>query len=307
MPRAIILYEIDPSFGPNIIAEYYLKQDDKISSSILKEFSEKHDKKQLIEITIREGDHRYFSKKINAETLEKNNLYLSFILQEGEDLVSLKSIFANVEETVIKNFADDKSKMNQILNNAVHSILSLMEKLKEPKIIKETINDRTKNMLDDGKLSEARELIDLGEEIPKKLAAEVKLAGDLLNQEFYKKAKKSFLKAAELAELVQEKEIASFLKNKGEQVGFFPDLIKEREILYKEIDKILNNLDINQFHTYDSFAEPIDRLIEISLTFEEHDLVDNLTQLKTNTQRASKLAIELDGIDERIRELLKKI
>ncbi|MFX1551597.1 MAG: hypothetical protein ACFFB9_14705 [Promethearchaeota archaeon] len=307
MPRAIILYEIDPSFGPNIIAEYYLKQDDKISSSILKEFSEKHDKKQLIEITIREGDHRYFSKKINAETLEKNNLYLSFILQEGEDLVSLKSIFANVEETVIKNFADDKSKMNQILNNAVHSILSLMEKLKEPKIIKETINDRTKNMLDDGKLSEARELIDLGEEIPKKLAAEVKLAEDLLNQEFYKKAKKSFLKAAELAELVQEKEIASFLKNKGEQVGFFPDLIKEREILYKEIDKILNNLDINQFHTYDSFAEPIDRLIEISLTFEEHDLVDNLTQLKTNTQRASKLAIELDGIDERIRELLKKI
>ncbi|MFX0039632.1 MAG: hypothetical protein ACFFAB_09885 [Candidatus Heimdallarchaeota archaeon] len=307
MPRAIILYEIDPSFGPNIIAEYYLKQDDKISSSILKEFSEKHDKKQLIEITIREGDHRYFSKKINAETLEKNNLYLSFILQEGEDLVSLKSIFANVEETVIKNFADDKSKMNQILNNAVHSILSLMEKLKEPKIIKETINDRTKNMLDDGKLSEARELIDLGEEIPKKLATEVKLAEDLLNQEFYKKAKKSFLKAAELAELVQEKEIASFLKNKGEQVGFFPDLIKEREILYKEIDKILNNLDINQFHTYDSFAEPIDRLIEISLTFEEHDLVDNLTQLKTNTQRASKLAIELDGIDERIRELLKKI
>jgi len=44
MPRAIILYEIDKSFGPNILAEYYLKQDDKISPEILKEFSEKHDK-----------------------------------------------------------------------------------------------------------------------------------------------------------------------------------------------------------------------------------------------------------------------
>jgi hypothetical protein len=307
MPRAIILYEIDPSFGPNIIAEYYLKQDDKISSSILKEFSEKHDKKKLIEITIREGDNRYFSKRINAESIEKDNLYLSFILQEGEDLVSLKSIFANVEEIVIQNFTDDKSKMNQILNNTIHSILSLMEKLKEPKIIKETINDRTKDLLDDGKLSEARELIDLGEEIPEKLAAEVKLAEDLLNQEFYKKAKKSFLKAAELAELIQEKEIASFLENKGEQVGFFPDLMKEREILYKEIDKILNNLEVNQFHIYDSFSEPIDRLIEISLTFEEHELVDILTKLKSNTQRASKLAIELDGIDEKVRELLKKI
>ncbi len=307
MPRALILYEIDPSFGPNIIAEYYLKQDDKISPSILKEFTEKHDKKQLSDITIREGDNRYFSKKINTESLEKENLYLSFILQEGEDLVSLKSIFANVEENIIQNYSSDKTKMAQILNNSINSILSLMEKLQEPKIIKETINERTKKMLDDGKLSEARELIDLGEEIPEKLAAEVRLAEDLLNQGFYRKAKKGFLKAAELAELIQEDEIASFLENKGEQVGFFPDLIKERENLYKEIDKIITNLEVNQLHIYDNFAEPIDRLIEISLTFEEHELVDILTTLRSNTQRASKLANELDGIDEKVRELLKKI
>ncbi len=307
MPRAIILYEIDPSFGPNIIAEYYLKQDDKISPKILKEFSEKHDKKKLFDITIREGDNRYFSKKIASESLEKENLYLSFILQEGEDLVSLKSIFTNVEEIVIQNFTNDKSKMTQILNNAINSILSLLEKLQEPKIIKETINDRTKKLLDDGKLSEARELIDLGEEIPEKLAAEVKIAEDLLNQEFYRKAKKNFLKAAELAAIIQEEEIASFLINKGEQVGFFPDLIKERENLYKEIDKILTNMELNQLKTYESFIEPIDRLIDISLTFEEHELVDTLIKLKNNAQRASKLANELENIDEKIRELLKKI
>ncbi len=307
MPRAIILYEIDPSFGPNIIAEYYLKQDEKISPAVLKEFSEKHDKKHLVDATLREGDNRYFSKKINAESLEKDNIYLSFILQEGEDLVSLKSIFANVEEIIIQNFINDKIKMTQILNNAIHSILSLMEKLKEPKIIKETINDRTKKMLDDGKLSEARELIDLGEDIPEKLAAEVKLAEDLLNQELYRKAKKSFLRAAELAELIQEEEIASFLNNKGQQVGFFPDLIKERENLYKEINKILNNLELNQFNKYDDFAEPIERLIEISLIFEEHETVDILTKIKNNTQRASKLVKELVGIDDKVKDLLKKI
>ena len=307
MPRAIILYEIDPSFGPNIIAEYYLKQDDKISPTVLKEFLEKHDKKQLSDITIREGDNRYFSKKINAESLEKENLYLSFILQEEEDLVSLKSIFTNIEEHVIQNFTNDKVKMTQILNNAIHSVLTLMEKLKEPKIIKETINERTKKMLDDGKLSEARELIDLGEDIPEKLAAEVKLAEDLLIQELYRKARKSFLKAAELAELIQEEEIASFLENKGEQVGYFPDLIKEREILFKDIDKILANLEVSQLGMYNNFTEPIDRLIEISLTFEEHEFVDILTKLKNSTQRASKLAKELQGLDEKIRDLLKKI
>jgi hypothetical protein len=307
MPRAIILYEIDPSFGPNVIAEYYLKQEDKLSPTILKEFSEKHDKKQLLDITIREGDNRYFSKKVTSESLEKQNLYLSFILQEGEDIVSVKSIFNNVEETVIQNYTNDKSKMTQILNNAINTILSLMEKLQEPKIIKETINDRTKKMLDDGKLSEARELIDLGEDIPEKLAVEVKIAEDLLKQEFYRKAKKNFLKAAELAEMIQEEEIATFLLNKGEQVGLFPDLIKERENLKKEIEKVVASLQINQSDIYDTFIEPIERLIDISLTFEEHELVDILIKLKNNTQRASKLAKELVNIDESIRDLLKKI
>ena len=307
MPRAIILYEIDKSFGPNILAEYYLKQDDKMPPAILKEFTDKHVKKELVDITIGKEDNRYFSKKISAESINKDNLYLSFILQEGEDLVSLKSIFENIEAKTVQNFTDDKKKMNEFLQNALNSILSLIQKLKEPKIIKETINERTKKMLDDGKLSEARELIDLGEEIPKKLAAEVKLAEQLLNEKFYRKAKKSFLKAAELADIIQEDEIASFLENKGEQVGFFPDLIKERENLYKEIEKISNGLDNSQLFMYNNFIEPIDRLIEISHAFEDHGLIDILTKLKNYTQRASRLTKELNDLDDKIRELIKKI
>jgi len=307
MPRAIILYEIDKSFGPNILAEYYLKQDDKISPEILKEFSEKHDKKHILDITIHKENNRYFSKKVNTESIDKEDLFLSFILQEGEDLVSTKSVFTNVETKIIQNFSSDKSKMNETLKNAFKSILSLMEKLQEPKIIEETINERTKKMLDDGKLSEARELIDLGEQIPEKLAAEVKIADDLLNQELYRKAKKSFLKAAELAELIQEVEIASFLENKGEQVGFFPDLIKERESLYKELDKIIVDLEVDQLQIYNNFTEPLERLIEISITFEEHELVNNLLKLKNYTERASRLAKDLNGIDEKIRDLLKKM
>ncbi len=115
------------------------------------------------------------------------------------------------------------------------------------------------------------------------------------------------MKAAELAELIQEDEIASFLENKGNQVGTFPDLIKERENLNKEIEKISTNLDISELDLYDSFAEPLDRIIEISLIFEEHESIDILTQLKNNTQRASRLTKELSNVDEKIKELLKKI
>lgn len=307
MPKVIILYEIDTSFGPNILAEYYLKQDDKIPPAILKEFSEKHVKKELSEVTILKEDDRYFSKKINAESINKDNLYFSFILQEGEDIVSLKSIFEILEEKTVQNYSNDKKKMNEFLQNAFNSILSLVQKLQEPKIVKETINERTKKLLDDGKLSEARELIDLGEEIPEKLAAEVKLAEQLLKDEFYRKAKKSFLKAAELAGLIQEEEIVSFLENKGEQVGLFPDLIKERENLNKQLIKISNDLDITQLYLYNNFIEPLDRLIEISHTFEDHELIKNLTNLKNNSQRASRLVKELNDSDKKIRELIKKI
>ncbi|MHA2182324.1 MAG: hypothetical protein ACXAAH_12975, partial [Promethearchaeota archaeon] len=123
MPRAIILYEIDQSFGPNILADYYLKQGDKIPTQILKEFSEKHVKKGYSDVTIREDENRFYSSKVNAKSINKDNLYLSFILQEGEDLISLKSIFENIETKVIQDFSTDKEKMSKILKISLNSIL----------------------------------------------------------------------------------------------------------------------------------------------------------------------------------------
>jgi len=307
MPRAIILYEIDKSFGPNILAEYYLKEGDKIPTATLKEFSEKHGKRDLLEVSIRKDDIRYYSNKVNAEPIEKNNIYMSFILEEGEDLVSLKSFFTNVEAKIIQDFTADKRKMTEILKKAMNSILSLLEKLKEPKIIKDTINERTKQMLDDGKLTEARELIDLGEEIPEKLAAEVNIAEQWLTEGDYKKAKKYFLKAAELALIIQENEISSFLENKGNHVGTFPVLIKERDNLYKELEKRTSEIESNELYVYNYLIEPIERLIEISNTFEDVELIDTLMKLKSNAQRATRVAKELHGLDNKIRELLNKI
>jgi hypothetical protein len=307
MPRAIILYEIDESFGPNILADYYLKQDDKIPTAVLKEFSEKHVKKGYSDVTIRQNENRFYSNKVNTESIDKDNLYLSFILQEGEDLISLKSIFENVETNVIKDFSTDKQKMAEILKTSLNSILSLTQKLQEPKIIKEILNDRTKKMLDDNLLQEARELIDLGEEIPEKIADEVKVAEELLKNKEFRKARKSFLKASELAGLIQEEEIVSFLQNKGEHVGLFPDLLKERDNLNREVEKIANELQGNKLYLYDLLIDPIDRLIEISNDLEEEELTDELAKFKSNAQRASRLAKDLEGLDIKIKENFEKI
>jgi len=307
MPKAIILYEIDQSFGPNILAEYYLKQDEKIPTAILKEFSEKHIKKGYSDVTIRDENNRYYSNIVNTESIDKENLYLGFVLQEGEDLLSLKSVFENIEEKVVQDFSTDKKKMTELLKDGLNSILSLIQKLQEPKIIIEILNERTKKMLDDGLLQEARELIYIGEKIPEKLAKEVKIAEELLMAKEYRKAKKSFLKASELATLIQEEKIASLLENKGEHVGMLPDLLKERENLQKEIFKITSEFEDNKLYLNDLLAEPIDRLIEISNNFEEDNIISELAKLKKDIQRASRLAKELDGLKNKIKENLTKI
>ena len=214
----------------------------------------------------------------------------------------MKNADKNIEEKVIQNFSNDKNKMIEHLKEGLNSIMSLIEKLQEPKIIKDILNERTKKMLDDGLLQEARELIDIGEEIPEKLAEEVKIAEQFLDDKDYRKAKKSFLKASELATVIQEEEIASFLINKGEKVGLFPELLKERETLHREIQKVIIELDANKLYLFELLNEPVDRLIEISNNFEESELVSEFSKLKNNVQRASHLAKELDGLKNKIKE-----
>ena len=307
MPVGIYLYEIDESFGPNVLAEYYLTQENKVSNDTLKEFEDKHVQKEFLNTIFWKEDLRYYSSKINASSIKRDNLFLGFVLKQDEDLVSSKSILENIAEKVVKGFSKDTAKLESILRKEFDSIFTLMEKLKEPILIKETINNKTKKMLDDGNLQEARELINLGEEIPEKLSEELKLAEQLLDNKFYKKAKKSFLKAAELAEVIQEIDIVSFLKSKAEQVGNFPELIKEHESLMKDLESTTEELKTNKLHLYHELIKPIESLINISNSFEQHELTSKLTQILNHFKRADKLAKELFSLDAKINERLTNL
>ena len=307
MPVGIYLYEIDESFGPNVLAEYYLAQENKISNDTLKEFEEKHVQKEFLNTIFWKEDLRYYSSKINASSIKRDNLFLGFVLKQDEDLVSSKSILKNIAEKVIKGFSEDKAKLESILRKEFDSIFTLMEKLREPTLIKETINNKTKKMLDDGNLQEARELINLGEEIPEKLSEELKLAEQFLKNKFYKKAKKNFLKAAELADIIQESDIVSFLTNKAEQVGKFPELLKAQESLTKDLESTTEELKNNKLHLYHELIKPIELLINISNSFEQHKLTAKLTQLLNNFKRADELAKELFNLDAKINERLANL
>jgi len=307
MPVGIYLYEIDESFGPNVLAEYYLAQENKVSNDTLKDFEEKHVQKEFSNTIFWKEELRYYSWKINASSIERDNLFLGFVLKQDEDLVSSKSMLENIAEKIVHDFSTDKAKLEAILRKEFDSIFTLMEKLKEPTLIKETINNKTKKLLDDENLQEARELIDLGEKIPEKLSEELKLAEQFLENKLYKKAKKNFLKAAELAEIIQESDIVSFLRNKAEQVGKLPELNKERELLMKDLESTTEELNSNKLHLYHELIRPIESLINISNSFEQRELTSKLTQLLNNFKRADILAKELFSLDTKINENLANL
>ncbi len=305
-PQAIFLYEIDESFGPNILAEYNLSQQ-KIPPEVLKDFTEKHVTKEFNDASTQKDNIRYYSKPIQGESIEKKNLYLGFALKEDENVIFIRSAFETIQERIVKNYSKERKMMDLVLKDALNSLFTLMDKLKEPKIIIETINEKTKEMLDNGKLQEARELINLGEEIPEKIAEEITIAEQSLENKLYKKAKKSYLKAAELAEIIQEFEIVSFLKHKAEVVGTFPDLSKERERIISDVGKGISELQTNQLHLYHEMIKPINRLVEISSAFEDNELIEKLLEIYSNSIRADKLAKELFNLDKKIKEDFESI
>ena len=307
MPIGIFLYEIEKSFGPQIIADYYITQE-KISTEILKMFNEKHIKKGLADATHRKDKNLYYSSIIEAEK-GKKNLYLGFILKEDEELMSLKSLFESVEEKIIKNFTKDKKKMQGLLKDILNSTIDLFEKLKQPSLIKDTINEKTKQMLDEGKLTEARELIDLGEKIPDKLAEEMMLGEQYLNEGLYRKSKKSYLKSAELAEQIREDEIADLLMGKAEQVGGLPDLIKTRDAINKGMRKSLQDLeDVNlEYKIYKNLIPLIEKNIKLSYSFNDNEKAEILEKLVKLTRTASIKASDLKRMDDEIKGVLKKV
>ena len=309
LPIGIFLYEIDKNNkSTEIIAEYYTSQE-KVTQEILKIFNEKHVRKDLSDATYRKDNLLFYSSIIQTIS-DKNNVYLGFILKEDEDFISLKSIFENLEQTVANNFAPkDKKKMQLLLKDILTATVSLFEKLKEPKIIKDAINERTKKMLDEGKLQEARELIDLGEKIPEKLSQEMMFAEQALKEKNYRKAKNCYFKAAELAIKIKELEVVDLLKKKGEHVGTIPDLLKTREVINKGIKKSLEDLQGVKLEVdiYDNLVPLVEKNVKLSYSLEDTSQIEALEKLIRLSQNAFKRAQELKALDEEIIELLKKV
>ena len=90
-------------------------------------------------------------------------------------------------------------------------------------------------------------------------------------------------------------------------MGKFPELTKEQETNVKEIENRVEELQNNKLHLYHELIKPLDTLINIANSFEEHDRTTMLTEFLKNSKRADELAKELFNLDKKFKEFLQEL
>jgi len=304
MPLGIFLYEIDESFGPNLLAEYYIKEIG-ITKEILKNLGDNHFKKSdLNYVTYTQDDLKYYSKEIKLD--EKLSIYLGLITTSGEFIDSFIAIFDEIEAKIVENFSKDKEKLKSLLKEILHSRIELNEKLKEPKLIREKLNERIKDLLDEERIQEARNLIDLGEIIPDEIAQSVKIAEELFESQDYKNAKKHYVKAAELAKKIEELEIHKVLEEKAKTAENYPTYLRERDEAYKNLKYILSEIDSKKDGYYLQAIDIINKAVELSEKLDDDLIITDLNELINLCKNCSNLSENIRQNDEIIKNLLKK-
>jgi len=304
LPIGVFLFEIDESFGPNLLAQYNIKEKG-VAKEALKEIANKHlEGSGLNYATFRKDDLKYYSREIKLN--DKDFLYLGFILRPNEFADTLIAVSDNLEKEIVENYSKDKNKLNDLLKEILNARIELNEKLKEPKIIKEKINETTKLLLDEGNIQEARKLIDLGETVPNEMTAAVKLAEDSFKAKDFKESKKQYLKAAELAFKIGELEINKVLIEKSKTAEYYPLNMKHREEIYKKVQNLLKEISSKTVF-FQQAIDLINEAIELSDKMEDDLIIGDLHDLKRYCQDSNKLSEDLKHKESLIKKILDKI
>ncbi|TFG13788.1 MAG: hypothetical protein EU535_04420 [Promethearchaeota archaeon] len=189
-----------------------------------------------------------FTGKLSRKVL---GIIVGVLLSPSDDPEKLR--------TPLKNTAIALEQMNLLeiskeefepkLKEIYHDTLETLTDIIDPDVLKESIIERTKEMLSGGKKERriAQELLEkIEDNIHTKVAEFYKSAEDALKSVDYEKASKQYNKAAEVAEELLEMELAKSLKERAKLAFNIPDLTKKRDNIVKEARSALKN---ENFHS----------------------------------------------------------
>jgi hypothetical protein len=234
---------------------YYFKEgivDFKITSDLYLRLNLDHSKNEYTILKLK--DHHLvsylykFSGKLSRKAL---GLIVGVLISPSDDPEKLRTPLKNTAIALeqIDLLEITKEEFEPKLKEIYHETLETLTDIIDPDSLKESIIDRTKNMLSGGKKERklAQELLEKIEaNVHTKVAEYYKSAEDALINLDYERASKQYIKAADVAEELLEKELAKSLNERAKLSFNIPDLTKKRDNIVKEARNALKN---ENFHS----------------------------------------------------------
>ena len=202
-----------------------------------------------------------FEGKLSRKAL---GLIVGLLLNEDEDpekfKVPLKNSAIALEKTNLLEITNERFEIT--LGEIYKEFLETLTDVLDENALKESIIDRTKEMLSGGKKERkiAQELLQkIEDNVHLKISEHYNSAEDSLKTLDYEKASKSFKKAAEVADELLEEELASSLRERAKLSINIPDLTKKREETIKEARNALKKEDFYNAYIYFKKASEISK------------------------------------------------
>ncbi|MHA1727044.1 MAG: hypothetical protein ACTSYC_01775 [Promethearchaeota archaeon] len=280
-----------------VLGQYFKEEysNFKISNDLLLRLNLDHEKNEYNYLKIKDIAVLSYLHEITSK-LHRNlpQFVLAVLLEEGEDperfRPSLKKAAQELEELDLLSLTREEfdKKLKEIHEKHVETLLDILN----PENMKERVINRTKNMLSGGRKKRklAQELLEkIEEKLPEKLYSFYTIAEESFKSKDHEKAAKNFLKAAEVADELLEKELSKVFRERARISREIPYLSKQMEEFHSKAKNALRNEDFHQSYVYYKKASEIAK--ELMLVDKEEEL-----RLK------SKALQEFHQVDQRFRK-----
>lgn len=254
MPIGCFVILLNSESEYNVLGYYFKegKSDFKITSDLYLRLNLDHSKNEYTLLKLK--DHHLvsyiykFKGKISRKAL---GLIVGALFSESDDPEKLRTPLKNSAIALEQiNLLDiTKEDFEPKLKEIYHEFLETLTDILDPDVLKESIINRTKDMLSGGKRERriAQELLEkIEDNVHTKITEYYKSAEDAIKDLDYERASKQFRKAADVAEELLEKELAKSLNERAKLSFNIPDLTKKRDNIAKEARSALKN---ENFHS----------------------------------------------------------
>jgi tetratricopeptide (TPR) repeat protein len=309
MASGVLIFKTVGNSRPEIVVKH---NSDGFDTNLARKIANKHviygeESKPKDMLSYRTDDYKFFSIFI-TKSEQNEYYYLVFVLDRNESVEPFSIMISDIRQLL--KMSMDKS--NSTLEDSIKHILKqrneLIQDVSDVKRLQERIVSKANELLDEKNFDKTQEMIKRANEIPPKIAYLCKRADEsFYTQKNYRQAQRQYKDASILAKKINQIPIVKLLEQKAKRAESIPQFVKNWSITYDQIVKPLKKIEKRDNSFYLKPIKLIDRAIEISDFLEDDNTIGDLQKLADYLERANNLADELESIDVKIQEVLKKI